>query len=136
MSREVFDPLRTRVVLSQTIVGDNIIIYTVPPNCNFYLEEVSLSIALLGQGPWGSGYCNVYWLRSDAYYVRDLCQIWLWAQEKNGQFIDCATQGDHAIFPSFLKIPANDMIMLVAQAWSVGAEGNISGFLVTEPGEG
>ena len=133
MPREVFDPNRERIVLSQAIINDNINIYVVPVNYNFFLEEVSLSIELIGQN-WGSGYSGVYWERSNGYYVRDLCQIWLWAEEKNGGFIDTAIPGDHAIFPSFLKIPANDLIILVGTAFNVEVEGNISGFLVNEPG--
>jgi len=129
--KKVYDPNAERILRTGSIENDDVTIYTVPAAHNFYLEEVSLSVQL-GQNP-GLGFTYVYWLRGiDLYYVRDLCQIWIYVEDLNGNVMAGCMKSDHAIFPSGLLIPAGDMIVVVSNNAGLIAEGNISGFTVSD----
>lgn len=121
-----------RILATLATENDDIEIYTVPADHNFYLEEANLNIELNGPN---SGFGYIYWMRGgDMYYVRDICQIWIYTAEVNGRIMTGAMTGDHSVFPSFLRLAANDMLRIVSAETGLIAEGNISGFLVEEPG--
>lgn len=127
---KVHDPNAVRIMETGVAENDNAEVYLVPAAHNFYLEEASLSIEV--DGP-ASGFAYLYWLRgSDLYYVRDICQIWIYTTDLNGHIMAGATPGDHAVFPSGLLIPAGDMLVVVSEEVGLTAEGNISGFLVSD----
>ena len=127
---KVHDPHAERILRTAFAEDDDAEVYLVPAEHNFYLEEASLSIEVNGPE---SGFGYLYWLRgSDMYYVRDICQIWVYTAPVNGRIMTGATRGDHSLFPSGLKIPAGDMLVIVSHETGLIAEGNISGFLVSD----
>jgi len=127
---KVYDSNAERIMETLSIENDEVMMYLVPDGHNFFLEEASLSVEVNGPD---SGYAYLYWLRGgDWYYMRDICQIWVYTEDVNGRLMVGAVNSDHSIFPSFLKIPAGDLLVLVSQEVGLIAEGNFSGFLASD----
>ena len=125
--KKVYDPNAERIMRTGAIEDNGLLIYEVPDGHSFYLEEAALSIEV--SRAVASDYCYLYWQRgADAYYVRDLCQIF-WFVGKQGA-IAMMKVGDHSVFPSGLLMAAGDMIWLISEEAGYAAEGKISGQLV------
>ncbi len=95
-------------------------LYTLPVEHIFWLEECDLS-------PWdvGPGVCAVYYRDLIDAAVRGLTSITIITEIG-------AVISDHAVFPSFLKIPAGYDICVVSDAVGLAGMGSISGFLTSD----
>ena len=119
MGMKIHDPNRERIVLRDHAEAETTIIYTVPAEHIFYLEEVDLS-------PWefAIGFCSVF-LRDEADdTVRGFASITI-------STLVGAIVSDHAVFPSFIRCEAGYDICAYSDAVNLDAHGSISGFLVT-----
>ena len=114
------DPYAERIVLRVGAENETAIVYTVPAEHNFWLEECDLS-------PWdlAVGFCVVYIRNELDVTVRSLVSITICSEVG-------AVVSDHAIFPSFLKIAAGYDICVMSDAAGLDAMGAISGFLTSD----
>ncbi len=120
MGMKMHDPNAERIVVRQDADNEVDIIYTVPAEHIFWLEECDLS-------PWGlaTGFCAVYLRNVLDATVRSLASIMI--NSEVGAVIS-----DHAIFPSFIKCPAGYDICVVSDSAGLDAMGSISGFLTSD----
>ena len=126
--KKVYDPNAERILRMETIENNMVVFYTVPIAHNLYLEEASISLEISDN--INSGFVYINWFTDGMAYVRDLCQIWIWA-DKLGVPVGM-TVGDHAVFPSGLFLPAGHMVAVTSSRAGMIAEGSFSGFLVSD----
>lgn len=121
MSMKMHDPNAERIVLRVEAEGDvapvTEIVYTVPAESIFWLEECDLS-------PWSLavGFCAMFVRDELDVTVRGLASITI-ATEVG------AVISDHGVFPSFLELPAGYDICVYSDGNGLDAMGTISGFL-------
>ena len=125
MGMQMHDPNAERIELRVEAVGGGApvtaIVYTVPAEKVFYLEECDLS-------PWAFavGFCAMFIRNVIDTTIRGLCSITI-ASEIG------AVTSDHAVFESFLELPEGYDICVYTDANNLDAMGSISGFLCDAP---
>ncbi len=120
MGMEVFDPNAERIVRRAEAENETSIIYTVPANSFFWLEECDLS-------PWGLtvGFAAIFLRDELDATIRGLASITIMSEIG-------ALVSDHAVFPSFIKCLAGQDICVISDAVNLDAMGSISGFLTSD----
>ena len=120
MGMEIFDPNAERIVTRAEAADATAIIYTVPANHIFWLEECDLS-------PWdfAIGFCAVFYRNVADVTIRGLASITIMSEVG-------AVISDHGVFPSFIKILAGYDICVISNAQNLQAMGSISGFLTSD----
>ena len=127
MAMKMHDPNAERINLRVEAVGAGApvteIVYTVPAEKVFYLEECDLS-------PWAfaAGFCAMFIRNVLDVTVRGLASIMI-ATEAG------AVTSDHAVFESFLELAEGFDICVYTDANNLDAMGTISGFLCDAPAD-
>ncbi len=125
MAMKMHDPNAERIVLQVEAVGTGVpvteIVYTVPAEHIFWLEECNLS-------PWSMavGFCAMFIRNVLDITVRGLASITISTEVG-------AVPSDHAVFPSSLELAEGFDICVYTDANNLDAMGSISGFLTHAP---